>query len=244
MRIKSTVILIVAVSLPGAAARLTPQAAAEFDRYARQVEARIGQSQPLLGERVQPVNGGTRDLPGALLHHWVGAALVPGATPVDMLRLLRDYAHLPSNYAPQILSARVLEQRKDTARLAIRLQERKVITIVIDAEYEVESGLIDADRGFGYSRGRHFWEVDSPGTPHEHRRKEGNDDGFLWRLNSYWTFSRVPEGLRIQCEAVSLTRDVPFGLDWLIQPFIEDLPRETLEFTLDATKKALMKEGH
>ena len=35
-----------------------------------------------------------------------------------------------------------------------------------------------------------------------------------------------------QCESVSLTRDVPTGLGWLIKPFITSIPRETMEFTL------------
>jgi hypothetical protein len=48
----------------------------------------------------------------------------------------------------------------------------------------------------------------------------------------------------IECEAVSMTRDVPMGLDWLIAPIMQELPREALEFTLTATKRALMKEAH
>ena len=68
---------------------------------------------------------------------------------------------------------------------------------------------------------------------------EGADDGFLWRLNSYWSFEQRREGLFMECEAVSLTRDVPAGLGWLIMPIIETLPRASLEFTLTATKNAL-----
>ena len=58
-------------------------------------------------------------------------------------------------------------------------------------------------------------------------------------MNSYWTFQEQPEGLFIECEAVSLTRDVPAGLGWLITPIVESLPRASLEFTLTATKNAL-----
>jgi len=44
----------------------------------------------------------------------------------------------------------------------------------------------------------------------------------------------------IECEAVSLTRDIPMGLGWLIGPIVQDLPSEALQFTLRATKNALM----
>ena len=113
--------------------------------------------------------------------------------------------------------------------------------IVLDGEYKVESRLAGNDRGYSASRSLHFWQVDSPGTAREHRRPEGQDDGFLWRLNSYWSFTRVRGGLQMECEAVSLTRDVPVGLGWLVTPVIADLPRQELEFTLRATKKALIE---
>ena len=114
------------------------------------------------------------------------------------------------------------------------------LTVVIDGEYRVESGLSGHDRGYSVSRSLHFWQVDNPGTTQERRRPEGQDDGFLWRLNSYWSFTRVRGGLQMECEAVSLTRDVPAGLGWLVTPVIADLPRQELEFTLRATKKALI----
>jgi len=72
---------------------------------------------------------------------------------------------------------------------------------------------------------------------------EGEDDGFLWRLNSYWSFLRMNGGLLMECEAVSLTRDVPRGLGWLITPIIQNLPRTSLEFTMKATTNALAAGG-
>ncbi len=192
----------------------------------------------------EPVDGGTRELPGALLHHWRGAAWVPRATAPRVLALLRDYDHLSSHYAPQIISSRTIADQGQSARLAVRFSQEEVVTIVLDAEYLVESGLTGGDRGFSFSRSVHIFEVDSPGTRRERRRAEGNDDGFLWRLNSYWSFAQVRDGVVIECEAISLTRDVPLGLGWLIAPIIGNLPRQMLEFTLAATKNALNKETH
>jgi hypothetical protein len=189
---------------------------------------------------VEPVNGGMQRVDGAMLHHWRAAALVPAAKAADMLVLLRDYSELPKHYAPEIQQCKVLAQEGDVTRLAIRLKEQKVIAVVMDAEYEVTTRLIGQTRGYEIARSTDIWEVDEPGTPHERRRPEWNDDGFLWRLNSYWSFLEVQGGLLMECEAVSLTRDTPTGLGWLITPLITELPRESLEFTLTATKKALL----
>ena len=39
----------------------------------------------------------------------------------------------------------------------------------------------------------------------------------------------------------SLTRDVPIGLGWVIEPIIRNLPKESLENTLRSTRTALVK---
>ena len=71
----------------------------------------------------------------------------------------------------------------------------------------------------------------------------GKGGGYLWRLNSYWRFEERDGGVYLECESVSLTRDIPFGLGWAVGPFVTSLPRESLEFTLDTTRKTLMKEA-
>jgi len=125
----------------------------------------------------------------------------------------------------------------------MRFRKQRVITVVLDAEFDSRSAIVGPGRGYSSSRSTHIWQIDHPGTPEERRRPEGNDDGFLWRLNSYWRFEELPQGLFIECEAVSLTRDVPAGLGWLITPIVETLPRSSLEFTLTATKNALAENA-
>jgi hypothetical protein len=244
------------------ASRLSPPADRAFEMYVASLEARLaGQHArpetylavaagagtrdglnrpPTSGDmRVEAVNGGTWQVGGALLHHWRGTSYVPNATPRDMLTLLRDFNHLSQYYAPEVVSSRVLTDDGAIASLAVRFKELKLLTIVLDAEYEVEARLSGNDRGYSVSRSTHIWQVDRPGTAQERRRPPGEDDGFLWRLNSYWSFARVSHGLQIECEAVSLTRDVPPGLGWLISPIIANFPREELAFTLRATQNAL-----
>jgi hypothetical protein len=188
--------------------------------------------------RIEPVNGGTRDVGGALLHHWRGTAFVPGGHAQDMLALLRDFNHLASYYAPEVESSHFLSERPGSATVAMRMRKQKVVTVVLDTEYDVRTGLI-GNAGYGFSRSTHIWQVANPGAAAERRLPEGNDDGFLWRLNSYWSFVQLPDGLLIECEAISLTRDVPTGLAWLMAPIIESMPRESMTSTLGATSKAL-----
>jgi len=262
-RITATLLLLV---VKCGAASLSPSAERAFDIYVASVEARIARQhakpetyltvlataagdsrseRPLAAGdiQVEPVNGGTWQVPGALLHHWRGAAFVPNATPAEMRAVLRDFNHFARHYAPQVVSARALADDGEITRLAVRFREQRVLTVVIDGEYKVETRLSGNDRGYSISRSLHFWQVDSPGSAQERRRPEGQDDGFLWRLNSYWSFARIRGGVQMECEAVSLTRDVPPGLGWLVTPIIAELPREALEFTLRATRNALIESA-
>jgi len=250
------------LATPCPAARLSLQAKQAFENYAAALEKRLAQQHAspdtylavfnlgaseraeaerqlrLGGMRVEPVDGGTREVRQGLLHHWRGMAFVPGAKAKDMLALLRDYNRLAKYYAPEVESSHVLSDNGGVATVAIRMKKQKVVTVVLDTEYDVRTGLTGAT-GYGFSRSTHIWQIAEAGTAHERRLPEGNDDGFLWRLNSYWSFVDLPDGLLIECEAISLTRGVPSGLAWLIMPIIEDMPRKSLKFTLSATRNAL-----
>ena len=48
--------------------------------------------------------------------------------------------------------------------------------------------------------------------------------------------------LYVQSEIVSLTRDIPTGLGWMVGPFITSIPKDTLSFTLEATRKAVLAQ--
>ncbi len=244
------------------AARLSPDAERTFENYAASFESRLAnrhtrpgscvavldlsptqraeaERQLLAGaSKTEPVNGGTWRIRDGLLHHWRVAAFVPGSTPQQMLALLREYNHFAEYYAPDVESSHAVEDRGQFATVAMRLKEQKIITVAFDAEYAIETGR-NQNCGYSISRSKHIWQIVQPGTAEEHRLPEGQDDGFLWRLNSYWSFLQIRGGLVIECEAISLTRDIPAGLGWLFTPIVEDVPKESLQFTLNATRNAL-----
>ena len=61
------------------------------------------------------------------------------------------------------------------------------------------------------------------------------------RLNTYWSYEERDGGLYMQIESVSLSRSIPNGLAWIIRPFVESIPRESLEFSLRAAANALRR---
>lgn len=253
------ILLVASVSVT---AQPSTAANAAFDSYVVRVEARLNaehrSAEGFLGSLdfvrlrrgeltvEQLTSGAGTELPGALLHDWRGAAFIPGGTAIEFERVMKDFGGYPRVYAPQVVSARVLSQDGDHFQVAMRVRQKHVLTVVMDTTYDVRFGRADvanagAARGYSLSRSTKISEIDAPGTAHERALAPGEEHGFLWRMNTYWSYEERDGGLYIEIESVSLSRSIPVGLGWAVGPFVESVPRESLEFTLNATRKALSK---
>lgn len=201
----------------------------------KEVVARLRQ-----GEVVIEKQGDTPvDIPAGMIHDWVGTVFIPKATIDQVLALIQDYDHSKDHYSPDVQQSRLMSRKRDDFQVFMRLRKHKVITVVLDSEYAVHYGKLDPAHQYSISRSASIKEIAEPGTPDEHALPAGKDHGFMWRLNSYWAFEQLDDGVLIECEAISLTRDIPAGLGWMVGPFVKSIPRESLEFTLGATRKAL-----
>jgi hypothetical protein len=234
-----------------------------FDQYVTKAEARIAQSRGKAGsfltmdalaqrakmtERlaqgdvvIEKQGETPSQIPGGLIHDWVGTVFIPKTTMAQVLSLIQDYDHSSRYYSPDVVQSRLVSHTSDDFHVFMRLKKHKVITVVLDTEYNVHYGRLDAAHQYSVSRSTRVSEISDPGTPSEHPLPAEQGHGFMWRLNSYWAFEQLDDGVLIECEAISLTRDIPSGLGWMIGPFVNSIPRESLEFTLNATRKALTK---
>ena len=252
-------IAVLALAITPSEGDLEPATLAAFERYVRLTEVRMAGEKSgaspflwidrqadgrpaLLGKlkrgevvsaRLQTRDGKAEiDVPDGLIHHWVGTVLLPGATIDRVTAFVKDYPQYPARFAPLIQRARVLNQSPDRFDVAMRTWAKKVLTVVIDADYAVDYPTLKPTSVVTRSVASNIYEVQDAGTPGERRTPAERGQGFLWRLNTYCWFDQRPEGVYEQCESISLTRDVPFGLGWMIKPFITSIPRETIEFTL------------
>ncbi len=253
-------LLMVMVSVP-AAAEPAPAAVSAFNSYVNTVESRLAQQHlsqngflamvsaqnemhlrrgELIVERITPSM--VVDLPGAMLYHWRGTAFAPGAKAADFERLMKDFNAYPQHFSPQIISAKTLAQQGDHLQASMRVRQKHVITVVMDTSYDVIFARLDARHGYSISRSTKISEIDSPGTGRERALNSSEEHGFLWRLNTYWSYEERDDGLYMQIESVTLTRSIPRGLGWAVGPFVDSVPRESLEFTLRSTCNALQKQ--
>ena len=177
--------------------------------------------------------------PGGIIHHWVGIVFIPRAGLDDVLAMLEDYDKHSVYYAPDVERSKIESRNGDHFRVFLRFRRHKVITVVLDTEHDIAYFRDAPERAHSRSSAVRIAEVANPGKPDEREKPPGQDGGFLWRMETWWRMEERDGGVYVQSEVVSLTRDIPVVLKWMIEPFVTSIPRETLTATLVATRKAV-----
>lgn len=188
-------------------------------------------------------NGRDIDVPDAIVHHWLGVVFVPGKTVSQAVALLQDYDHHQDIYKPNVARSKTVSRAGDRFTVYLRFFMDKGLTVVVNSDHDAVFTREAADRASSRIRSTRIAEVEEPGTPTERERPVGHDHGFLWRLNSYWRFLERDGGVYVQCESITLTRDIPFGFGVVVGSYTNRIPKETLTFTLEATRKELARRS-
>lgn len=231
-----------------------------FNAYIRDAEAAMERTlddgSPFLwsdvnSERARQVRGGRIvaqfweehgpvKVPNGLIHDWIGTSFILDTTVEDVLALVQDYDNHKNIYKPEVIASRLISHRGNDYQVYLRLLKKKIVTVVLDTDHKVHYRSLDRVRWVCRSYTTRISEVEHAGTPTERVLAPDTGAGFLWRLYSYWRFQEREDGAHVECRAISLTRDVPLGLGWVVEPIIQKLPKESLIRTLEATRRALL----
>jgi hypothetical protein len=213
----------------------------EKDRSAAMAKLRAGEA--VLRRLGRNGVGGNLEVPGGLIHDWEGIIFIPGVEIDDVLRVLQDYNHHATYYAPDVAEARIESRDGNQFRVFLRFRRQKIVTVVLNTEHNVTYWRDSPVRAHSRSSAVRIAQVEDPGGAREKEKTPGEDDGFLWRMETWWRMEERDGGVYVQNQVVTLTRDIPPGLAWFIEPFITNIPKETLEFTLQATRKAVLNSA-
>jgi hypothetical protein len=241
--------------------QLKPRTVQAFDDYIRDAEAAMEPGlrggRPFLwsdfdARRLQQVRRGeivaqfwsgvkTVAVPNGLIHDWVGAVFIPDATVAQTLAMVQDYDNHKLVYQPEVMDSKLISHNGNDFKIFLRLLKKKIITVVLDTDHDVHYSAVDPQSWFCRSYTTRIAEVEDAGSAKERVLEPDTGYGFLWRLYSYWRFQQRDGGVYVECRAISLTRDIPLGLAWVIEPIIRKLPKESLINTLKATRDGLAK---
>jgi hypothetical protein len=239
--------------------QLNPRTLQAFDAHIRQAEAEMEQTMrgkgPYLWSQQVPERArgvgrgevvaqfwscrGPITVPNGLIHDWIAAAFIPDSTIQEIFAIIQDYDNHKNIYKPEVIESKLIRRDNNDFQIYLRLLKKKIITVVLDTDHEVRYRRVDQKRWVCRSYTTRIAEVENAGRQNEQILEPDTGYGFLWRLYTYWRFEERNGGVVIECRAISLTRDVPFGLGWAIEPIIQKLPRESLINTLESTRRAL-----
>jgi len=212
------------------AAQLKPETSRAFDHYIELAEKQMAAG-PFLYATPHGANTVVAErkipnvpVPDGQIHDWLGVLFIPGADLTRVRAIMQDYDAYQRVYRPDVTDSKLLARDGDRFRVFMRLYKHEFLTLVYDSEYDVQYS--------SPAKGR--MEIVSRSTKIV---QQGDDHGFLWRLNSYWRFEQADGGVYAQCRAISLSRGIPFGFGWL-RGFLQKFPRESMVNTLEATRRA------
>ncbi len=258
--------LAVAAGSPAAAADLQPQTVAAWDRYVEATERRIAgelddadrflvqdfrddaaeaRREVLAGEvridrlETRDADGERIGVPKGAIHHWLGSALIPGVTLEEVLHAL-IHAVEPEALQDDVIESRVLGRPgDDRLEVFLKLRRKQMVTVHYNTEHAVAYTRHRPGEASSRSVATRIAELDDAGTATEREKPIGRDRGFLWRLNSYWRYQEVDEGVIVECESLSLSRGIPLLLRWMASPLINRAARDILSRTLAAMAAVL-----
>jgi hypothetical protein len=241
--------------------KLDPRTTEAFDKYVQTVEQQLterwgGRSTFLASDnsprdKKQLLEGKLVIGPGAspnpteapegLIHDWVGAVFIPDTTLEKVLAVLQNFdAH--SGIYPEILKSHMLKRDGNDLTGYWRVERKQqFVPATYDIEQRAQYQRISDEKWICRDHSTVIREVKDPGGKHESLFPAGEGLGLLWRLNAYWTLQKTGSGVMAECRTISLSRGIPSGMGWMIKPFIQNVPRESLTSTLRNTRKAVEK---
>jgi hypothetical protein len=195
---------------------------------------------------VEPAkNNGLIEIKGGLIQDWQGAVFIPGAKLDSVLRVVQDYANHAKYYSPDVVTSKVISHTGDHWLVVMRTLKTKLfLSDVLETENDITFGNLNATKAYGIAKSTRIQEVTNLGKGDEHLLPVGHDRGLLWRLYGYWFYEERDGGVYVECESVTLTRDVPFGMGAVVAPIIRNVPGESLRSSLEHTRQAVLHEAH
>ncbi|HTA47345.1 MAG TPA: hypothetical protein VK789_33105 [Bryobacteraceae bacterium] len=259
---RSSLIPLIAVLLPvtGKAASLEPGTLKAWEEYIDSAKVRMEQrlspangflwvdEEPARLARVQageiivlPVGPqNPKRVPSGLIHDWVGATFIAGATLNDVLQVVRDYGQYKDLYQPSVVDSKAIYTGETKDRFSMLLIHKATfLKTAFDGDYESSYVHVDDRRVYSVSRTTRIQEVDEYGTAAQHTLQQDEGRGIVWRLFSITRFAERDGGVYLELEAIGLSRTIPASVRFLAEPIVRRVSRSSLSTSLQQTGNAV-----
>jgi hypothetical protein len=242
------------------AAELKPETLQAWDRYIQSVDAamqsRLRPENTFLWtdeapDRRQQLRAGNilvsgvgennpKKVPSGLIHHWMGAAFFPNTTLANVFRVVRDYSHFKDYYHPTVIASRPLQETPDDDTFSMLIMNKSlVLKTALETECETSYRQAGNHRWYSMTTALDVQEIENYGQANEHKLPAGEGSGYIWRSHSITRYEVADGGVYVELEAMVLSREIPFGLHWVLAPIVRRLSKGTILTSLRQTLVAV-----
>jgi hypothetical protein len=181
------------------------------------------------------------NIPGGHIHHLYGAVHVKGVTAEQVRAAMQNYSKYSTYYKPD-----VAESRGDAMpggspsdqhfRVELKLVQSTLwLDVAFETVYHTRYLKLDDHSFETASRSVSIREYKDAHNPSLGMYEEGNDHGFIWRIDTWWHARDRDGGVDLEITNISLTRPVPFGFGW----WASRKARSSIENLLLRTREAV-----
>jgi hypothetical protein len=182
------------------------------------------------------------DAPDGLIHDWVGAVYIPNTNVSAVIAVLQDFDHHAKIY-PEIVRSRLVKRQANDITGYWRIERKQqFVPAVFDVQQDAHYKEVAPGKWICRAYANDIREVQDAGTAKEKDYPLGEGLGLLWRMNAFWSVEASGNGVLAECRTISLSRSIPSGMGWMIKPFIQNVPRESLTSTLQNTRKTIARQ--
>lgn len=181
-----------------------------------------------------------KKVPSGLIHDWVGAIFVEGASLPEVLSAVRDYARYKDWYQPSVLDSKAISVGEDRDRYSMLLRNKSLLLkTAFTADYEACYVRLDDQRAYSIARSTRMQEIDDYDSPSQRLLPEGEGHGIIWGLAGITRFQQRDGGVYIEFEAIAMSRDIPVSVRWFVEPLVRRVSRSSLSTSLQQTENAV-----
>jgi hypothetical protein len=179
-----------------------------------------------------------------LIHHWVGAMFLPGASLDQVTGVLADYDHYKDIYTSMVMKSKCIERNDCIVKVNLLLVGKAAGVVgAVDTDDEVQTVKLDGSRIYSISTSVRSQEISDYGKPNEKLLEQDKGPGYVWRTFGITRLMQRDGGVYYETETVTLSRGIPWAFRWLIEPVTERLPRSIMTQSLNDLRESVNKSA-
>ena len=194
---------------------------------------------------VAPLAGrGAQNVPDGLIHHWIGAAFVPGPTIGNLLAIVHDHDRYSAMYKPVVTASKSPSVDGNDQESSMVWRRHVVfMTAAIQGAYRVHDAMLDSHRGYSVIDATRIQQIEDYRHSTEHLLRLNTGGGYIWRIHTVGRYEERDGGVYLEIEVIALSRDIPASVRWLAVPIVNHLSVSSLTTTLGQTRQAVATQN-